>query len=109
MGCRAQAQVAPRDFQALSLDISHFLDQFGGVDERAVANYVDSMGVRDARGYQMQGQLASVWQYDRVAGVVATVEARHNFIIFGQHVNKTTFAFVATLQSNYYIYCHFQG
>ena len=98
-GVLGDAERGGRDFEALGADPVHFGEQRLGVDDDAVAD--DPELAADEAGGQ-QGELVGLVADDeRVAGVVAALEADDDLGAAGQPVHDLAFAFVAPLGADH--------
>ena len=77
-----------------------FLDQRPGIDHHAIADDGELAGPHDARGQQRQFVGHAV-DDERVAGIVAALEAHHDIGARRQPVDDLAFAFVAPLGADH--------
>ena len=89
-------QQARAHFEADLLEPVDLAEQVQRIDDDAVADVALDAGAHDARGDQLQRRLDAV-DDQRVAGVVAALEADHGLGVVGQPVDDLALAFVAPL------------
>ena len=81
---------------ALPLEGGELAEQDPGVDDDAVADDVDDVGVQDPAGHEAHGE-AALADDDRVPGVVAALVADDHVHVAGQDVGELALALVAPL------------
>ena len=81
---------------AAALQALDLVEQHPRVDHDAVADRARLPGIEDARRDQVELELLAV-AHDRVAGVVAALEADHEVGPLGEQVGDLPLAFVAPL------------
>jgi len=97
---------ARADIQASGLEFFDFLEQRLGRQHHAVADEAGNAGMHDARRNQPQDGFLAV-DPQRMAGIVAALEAHHALDGFGQPVDDLAFAFVTPLGAdNHYVLAH---
>ena len=101
------AQVVPADLHALLLQPFDLVAQRPGIDHHAVADDAELAGAHDARGQQRQ-LVGLVADHQRVAGVMAALEAHHDVGALRQPVDDLALALVAPLGADHDDVCHFR-
>ena len=86
--------------------LGYFLREALQVERHAGAEDVHDPGPEDARGQQVQGELAPVI-YDRVPGVAAALIAHYDVVVRREQVYHTALALVAPVYSHYRAVRHF--
>ncbi len=76
------------------------LDQHLRVDHHPVADHAALAGVEDAGGDQVQLPLLAV-PHDRVARVVAALEAHHRVAVLGEQIDDLALPLIAPLGTHY--------
>jgi hypothetical protein len=92
------AQLA-RDIDAGATELADLLDQRGGREHHAVADEALHRAVQDSRGNEAQDRLVAV-DHERVAGVVAALEAHDRGRVVGEPVDDLALALVAPLRAD---------
>ena len=87
-------EVGRADLDALLAQVGDLAVQMVGIDDHAVAHDADDVGPQDARGQQVQNELAPL-VLDGVAGVVAALVAHHDVIILAEQIDHAALALVA--------------
>ncbi len=82
------------------LQFVEFLDQRLGRQHHAVADVADDTIAQDAGGHQVQYRLLAA-DHQRVAGIVAALEAHHALRMVGEPVDDLALAFVAPLRADH--------
>ena len=95
-----------RHAQAAQVDAAlgqavHLAAQYARVDDDAVADHAQLAGVEDAGRDQVELERLAV-AHDRVAGVVAALEADHGMRPLGKQVDDLALALVAPLGTDYH-------
>lgn len=83
-------------FHAGTFQLADFLDQRGRGDHHAIADQAQRVVAQDAGRNQVQDGLLAV-DDERVAGIVATLEADHRTDLFGKQIDDLALAFIAPL------------
>ena len=97
---RAVAEEEPAlDGDAARLQVLDLLEQVGGVDDDAVADDADLVGVEDAGGHEVELELAELVD-DGVAGVVAGGVPGHDVGLLRQQVDDAPLALVPPLAAH---------
>ena len=94
-----------RDLQVADVDAApaqavDLLEQDLRVEDDAVADHADLVGMEDARGDQVELELLAAAD-DRVAGVVAALEADDHVGLVGEQIGDLPLALVAPLGADY--------
>ena len=97
MGVGRQPQTA--DVHAAPAQAVELLDQHLGIDDHAVADHAGLARIEDPGRDQVELELVAVAD-DRVAGVVAALEAHHHLGALGEQVDDLALALVAPLGSD---------
>ncbi len=95
VGIGADAQA--REVDALGPQVVEFARQHLRVDHHAVADRAQPAGVEDPGRDQVELPRGAALADDRVAGVVAALEADHHVRVLGEEVGDLPLAFVAPL------------
>ena len=94
--CALAEIVQAADVDAAPLEALDLVEQHLRVDHDAVADRAGEAGIEDARRDQVELELLAV-AHDRVAGVVAALEADHEVGLLGEQVRDLSLSFVAPL------------
>ena len=84
------------DIDAGGFEFGDFLLQRAGVQHHAVADQAQRVGTQDAGGNQVQYGFLAV-DDQRVAGVVAALEAHDRTDFLGEQIDDLALAFIAPL------------
>ena len=87
---------SPLDVDAAPAQALELLDQHRRVDHDAVADHAGPPGIEDPRRDQVELELLAVAD-DRVAGVVAALEAHDHVRVLGEQVDDLALPLVAPL------------
>ena len=93
-----------RDRKALAADVFlrqrvNLTQEDLGIHDAAIADDRGHVVVHDTRRNEVQRQMV-LGRDDRVAGVVAALEAHHVIIVAGEKVGNLTLAFIAPLRTD---------
>ena len=94
VGAVRNLQVGGRNGDALFPQVGNFALQVMGVDDHTVAHDAHNVGPQNARGQQVQDELAPLI-LDGVAGIVAALVTDHDVIILAEQVHHAALALVA--------------
>ena len=94
---RVGADAQAREVDALGPQVVELAGQHLRVDHHAVADRAQPAGVEDPRRDQVELPLRPAVADDRVAGVVAALEADHHVRVLGEEVGDLPLALVAPL------------
>ena len=100
-GVLGDAQMLRRHGDALLLQLGDLVDQRLQVEDDAVADHRQLAAAHDAGGQQRQFVGLAV-DDERMAGVVAALEADDDVGLLGQPVDDLAFAFVAPLGADHH-------
>jgi len=75
-----------------------FAAEYYGVEDNAIAHYVEDVGVENATRHLVQDMLLAV-EGEGVAGVGAALEASYCIVGGGEYINDFSFSFVAPLEA----------
>ena len=104
-GVLGDAQVLRADRHALLSQPLDLIGQRPGIDDHAVADDAELAFAHDARRQQRQ-LVGLVADHQRVAGIVAALEAHHDVGALGEPVDDLALALVAPLGADYHDVCH---
>ena len=93
-GAVGDLEVGRGDGDALLPQAGDLAVQVVGVDDHTVAHDAHHVRAQDARGQQVQNELAPL-VLDGMAGVVAALVAHHDVIILAEQVHHTALALIA--------------
>ena len=97
---RVGGDLEPAHVDVAPLEALDLLEQHARVDHDPVADRARLAGVEDAGGDQVELELL-VAAHDRVAGVVAALEADHEVGLLGEQVRDLPLSFIAPLGAEY--------
>ena len=96
MGLLADANLLVVGEMALGFERTNFIDQDFGIDDHAVSDDAELVGMERAGRHQVQNGFLAV--YDQgVAGVVTALIAHDDIGVVGKKIDDLTLAFVAPL------------
>ena len=104
-GAVGDLEVLRGDGNAGGLEVCNLLGEVLEVDDGAVAQHVDDALGEDARGDEVQGELA-VLVHHGVAGVVAALIADDDVIIGGDQIDHAALALVAPVDAYHCAVAH---
>ena len=92
-------------FDALALHFDDFFDQAKGVNDHTIPENAHLSRTQNPGRNEMKDELF-VTDFDRMPGIVATLETRDHLGIFRKHIYDFAFAFVAPLSAYQNSGCH---
>ena len=95
-GILGDAQIVAADVDAELLDLGDLLGERPGIDHHAVADHRELALAHDAGGQQRQ-LVGGAVDHERVAGIVAALEAHHDIGALRQPIDDLALALVAPL------------
>jgi len=82
------------------VDLVDLLEEHGGVHDDAIPDDAGRLGMKDARGQQVDDERLAV-DHQGVAGVVAALEADHRVGTWGEDVDDLAFSLVTPLGTHH--------